>query len=245
MIKLSDGGEPEAKLSRAHIYDPYAASIRREAHVFNVGESLVWLSEYSAVEDTSIALVRILPQNITDTTWVDPPSGKHICLFILDESLNLTDTRLITYSGPAKYGVNVGHISTYHGDTVLIQGYVQEGTTTSLDPFGNSPEQTYSATGTFLAFFSGVDIVDVKDLLPATTLKTRPNPAEDFVIVELGQDVRFNRYEVYDSRGGKINSGTLSPEPRFRLSVGNYPPGVYILHCVGNEHKASAKFVVR
>lgn len=245
VIKLSEEGVPAAKLSRAHIHNPVDAYIHQVAHLFHVGESLIWLSQYAAVEDTSVALVRTLPQNITDTTWVDIPSGKHLCLFVLDASLNLTDTWLITHSGPVKYGVNIDYISAYNGDTLLIHGYVQEGTVTSLDPFGNSPEQTYSATGAFLAYFSGVDIVDVKDPLPATTLKIRPNPTEDFVIVELGQDVRFNRYEVYDSRGGKINSGTLSPEPRFRLSVGNYPPGVYILHCVGNEHKASAKFVVR
>lgn len=116
---------------------------------------------------------------------------------------------------------------------------------TSLNPFGDAPEEYYPSTISFLAFYAGVGIVDVKDVRSPTSLKIRPNPAQDFTTVELGQNSPYIRFEVYDSWGRKIAAGTLPHEPEFQLSLADFTSGVYVLRCVGAGHMASAKLVVR
>lgn len=248
VLKLSESGEPVAELSRTNVdfARPGYISIASSVYLFEVGDNLVWTANYSNLQDTTIALTRRTDQNSSDTTWVDLPSGSGTCFFLLDTELNLTDTWWMAWTDDEMHrGVMIDYVGAYGGDTLLIQGQIQQGTTTSLNPFGDAPEEFYPASKSFLAFYTGVDIVDVKDVRPPTALKIRPNPARDFTTVELGQNSPYTRFEVYDTWGRKITEGILPPEPEFRLPLGAFPSGVYVLRCVGAGHMASAKLVVR
>ncbi len=242
---VSDEGEPQIELS---IINGYAGSIWSVPQVqrpllFKVGEKLAWTANYAAVSDTTLRLIRNTPGNATDTTYVELPAGKGSCIFWLDADLNLDDVWNIPYSAPDLLGVQIGYIGMVNSDTLVIQGHVAQGTTTSLDPIGNSPDVNYPDATTFLAFFSSL-AVDATDDAPYEPFEIYPNPADTRITVS-SLPKGCTHYSIHDLAGRSIQMGTLTNTLEdVHISIENLARGMYILSCYGNGAKMAGQFVV-
>ena len=78
-------------------------------------------------------------------------------------------------------------------------------------------------------------------LPPTSSIKVSPNPADDKVIFSVASTnkVAYNTYEIYDSKGKLVMSGSMGAS--ICVGVGNLPNGVYIVK-IG---KLTQKFLVQ
>ena len=243
---VSDEGEPQIELSRVNGYAGTFWSVPQvqKPLLFKVGEKLAWTANYAAVSDTTLRLIRKTPGNATDTTYVELPAGKGSCIFWLDADLNLDDVWNIPYSAPDLLGVQIGYIGMVNSDTLVIQGHVAQGTTTSLDPIGNSPAVAYPNTTTFLAFFSS-PTVDIIENAPIGSFKIYPNPANKRITISK-LPKGFTHYGISNLVGQQVQTGTFTKfQETLKISVEGLAPGMYILNCFGNGSKTEAQFVVK
>jgi hypothetical protein len=77
--------------------------------------------------------------------------------------------------------------------------------------------------------------------LPTLGIKISPNPADDKVIFTVASTdkVASNTYEIYDSKGKLVLTGTMGGS--ICVGVGNLPNGTYIIK-IG---KLTQKFIVQ
>ncbi|HLV53335.1 MAG TPA: T9SS type A sorting domain-containing protein [Cryomorphaceae bacterium] len=129
-------------------------------------------------------------------------------------------------------------------DTLVVQGYIAQEVTTSLDPTGNSPEVYYPDATTFIAFFRN-DPTGLEEVELQKALNIYPNPTTTEISVDVRHDALFDRYIIYDSAGKSVQSGDLNTGGfTHKIPLDPMPPGVYILRCSGENGYATAKFTV-
>jgi hypothetical protein len=84
----------------------------------------------------------------------------------------------------------------------------------------------------------------VEDLATVSGIKVYPNPAENFVNVEVSAAVSGNvQVDVFNLLGQKINTVTAE-DHKARIDVAGLPAGCYIIDCLSDGVKiASARFI--
>ncbi len=259
---LSEQGEPLIELSMINGHEPLNA-IATQTHpplLFQVGEQLAWTTSYMAQTDTSLHLVRKYPGGeASDTTSVALPMGKGVCIFWLDSDLNLIDHWVIPYQSPDTIfpsvsfpnvavpglrGLYLEFIGAMNQDTLVLAGRITAGTTTGLDPSGDSPEVYYPGATTFIAFFANPTVGLEKAELQSP-LNIYPNPTSSEIAVDVRRDAHFADYSVYDLAGKLVKSGELNPgNTTHKITLDPLASGMYILKCSGENGYATAKFAV-
>jgi hypothetical protein len=74
-------------------------------------------------------------------------------------------------------------------------------------------------------------------------IKIYPNPADNFINVELTAMTSDATYVMYDIVGRKINSGVLKNSGTNSLNIYNLPKGLYFLNVSDGKNKLSKKFI--
>ncbi len=243
---LSDEGEPQIKLSIVNKYIGNT-SIKAQSQtpkLSKVDSLFAWVSNYWALSDTTIALVKETPGNNTDTTFIDLPAGKGSCIYWLNGDLDLVDFWNIPYTSPALAGVLIGYIGKYSADTLLIQGTVVANTSTTLEPYGDA-FIPFSENVSFLAFYSGLNSVSIKEAEFNPGFSVFPNPASGNITIKQDENAGFESYSIYDLSGRKVAEGSLPDSPPTAIAIDKLHAGMYIFTCTGKDKTASTKFVVK
>jgi len=106
--------------------------------------------------------------------------------------------------------------------------------------------QTYTSTGTYydtLTNAAGCDSVVTLVLFVQHTgigehflsqVTLYPNPANDFVVVEIPEEIIDNNYEVIDLHGKTLLSGTLTSD-KTTIQINELAAGIYLLKIDGLE----------
>ena len=242
---LSDEGEPQIKLSFVNKFiGNYTLKAQsQKPKLFKVDSLFAWVSNYWSMSDTTIALVKET-DGISDTTFIDLPAGKGSCIYWLSSDLDLVDFWNIPYSSSELAGVLIGYIGKYGIDTLLIQGTVVANTSSTLEPNGDA-FISFSDNTTFLAFYSGLNSVNIKKPKSNYGFTVFPNPASGTITIKQAESAGFDSYSIYDLSGRKVKEGTLPTGPSAVIAIDKLKAGMYILKCMGKDQTSSTKFVVK
>lgn len=243
---ISDNGEPQIKLSMINKYlgNTELWYQSQQPKLYKVNNLLAWVSNYWAHSDTTIALVKETSGNTIDTTFIDLPAGKGVCIYWLNSDLSLVDFWNIPYTSSGLEGVRIDYIGKYGPDTLLIQGYINANTYTTLEPYGGAVIP-FAENTSFLAFYAGLNSVNVKEATSNPGFSIFPNPASGTITVKQAENTDFNTYSIYDLSGKNVKAGSLPKGHSAIIEIDKITPGMYILKCTGKDQTSSTKFVVK
>ena len=212
-------------------------------YLFEVSDKLAWVHNYYALTDTTAVFTYKMEDGVQESVSLDFPAGKGSFILWLDSDLNILDHWTIPYENNNIGGLNIKAITKYNGDTLLIQGTMNAGTTSSLDPFGASSESVSEVLSTFFAFYSAPDILTrSKNPEAIQTLQIYPNPATDNLRIS-GITTPNSSYIIYDLSGRLISKGDLRKNDF--IDIQGLQAGMYILVLNTENPLSTAKFVVK
>ncbi|MCA1763377.1 MAG: T9SS type A sorting domain-containing protein [Cryomorphaceae bacterium] len=212
-------------------------------HLFKIADSLAWVNYYNVNSDSTYTLERKSAEGTSSSFTVSVPAGKGSFLVWLDAELNLLDTWIFPFENPqALYGMNIESMYSYGTDSLLVQGIIRSGTSTTLDIFGDSEFETFSTTSTFFAIYGDGELLSTDEKPPAKELAIYPNPGKSSIqitgITESGE------LRIFDISGRLVISKRVLPqgEPA-RLDISALSPGVYTAVFRGAAKSGAGKFV--
>lgn len=144
-------------------------------------------------------------------------------------------TTNIPFSSPDfSIGITITDASIFHTDTLLISGFIRNGTTSSLDPAGLAEDITYSGITSFVGLYSLPSVLSTDNAKspPTVSLKIYPNPANSFISVK-SSFLAGSDYEVYDLTGKKVLKGSFSNSNSAVINIEKLGSGMYILKIAG------------
>jgi hypothetical protein len=77
---------------------------------------------------------------------------------------------------------------------------------------------------------------DGVESIPGRAVILSPNPANDFVSVELTTSSWPLQYEIYNAAGNKVMYGSIS-RSRHEINVSTLSEGIYLFQCFDNQHR--------
>ncbi len=87
--------------------------------------------------------------------------------------------------------------------------------------------------------------ISIDELNDAGIAKVYPNPANDFVVIELGDsDVSVSEVRLYDAIGRRVKNESMIGKDVLELSLRGMPTGIYILELVTGQGGFSKRIVV-
>jgi hypothetical protein len=85
-------------------------------------------------------------------------------------------------------------------------------------------------------------ISSVNSLKNISIIKTFPNPAVDFICISNIDTKIFNKISIWNSKGEIITNKTINNEQE-KISLSDYPPGVYTICVYGSQLQISKKII--
>lgn len=245
LYKVGLNGEVDNTLRVASTGVGLYGSFPAESRIFDIQGNLAWTFNYSAANDTVFELEYRGFDGTTEQAFIDFPAGKGVAILWLDTDLSIVDHWLIPYESLDDFDViDINAILPYGGDTLLIQGSLGRGTTTTLDPFGDSEPFTTPSDfrSGFFAFYSAPDILTSTQVQPQkNSFGLYPNPSSEKLYVS-GLRNKHAAFRIFDLSGRIVLEGHLvagSP-----LDISGLVPGMYIFTATG-EGYFGEKFVVQ
>jgi hypothetical protein len=236
------------------LYDSFLSfsQLKNNGYIYEVGQKIAWTFDYSSQSDTTLRFVKRNVNGWADTTAINLPAGKGAYIIWLNEQLSIIDQWNIPYNIPGEIEndqvMSIKHISSFGSDTILIQGEIHGGggLSTSLDPFGQSPAQTFEGHAVFMAFYAAPDILSSSTQTESSkAFKIYPNPASNKITIRTFTPNRA-QYAIYDLAGRQVLYGTIKP---YNISnvvdISGLASGTYIVQMVDNEVSYSQKIVLK
>ena len=247
IYKLDANGNVAGKLSHTNnIAAPvFNTSTYGTGNLFEVSDKLAWVNSYRALNDSLGNFYYKSADGSIDTVLVDLPAGKGQYILWLDTDLNIVDTWLIPYQSPNNWSrLDIKSVLHHHDDTLIIQGELHSNVSTSLDPFGNSPElPTSSIRNVFFAVYAAPELINTTSVADQKSppFKIFPNPTHDVINISGIADKNAD-YIIYDIAGRIVEKGKLLSS---QINTQSLKPGMYILSIESDEGSGVQKFVVR
>ena len=86
------------------------------------------------------------------------------------------------------------------------------------------------------------EVVSVKENI--NTFKIYPNPATDFLNIELPTNNEFNTFSIFDVTGNKIVSGQINNATHLKINIQNYNSGIYFIKFQSDNTTIVKKFTI-
>ena len=238
IFKFSSNGVPLRSLTLPllnpnNTYDNYWL---QNPFLTKSGDKLGWVNQYKSNQDTTIYFIRNALNTNIDSVGVNLPAGNGVFITWMDSYFNIITTANIPFSpgsSTLNSGVTLYSASIYHGDTLLLAGNIDAGTTTSLDPSGMADNILYENSIRFIAFYTLPAIIndtpEIENNRNFQAFSIFPNPSVKTFTIRGNQDDVLESWTVFDLSGQLVGQGKelhYKNENCIRL---NAAPGVYLL----------------
>jgi hypothetical protein len=219
--------------------------------LIKIDDKLGWIQSYFASEDTTISCIETnAATGFVDTVSLDLPAGRGVFILWLDAEFNILDfTNFPFYAGNSSYQpLRISNVIKYNSDTLMIFGAIHQGSTTSLDPQGQSEEVTYTDSQTFLAFYSMPDVLintpEIDSGHSINSISVYPNPASESVMLKTNLSSDAN-YQIFDLSGRAISNGKI-PASKIStlLQVDYLTQGLYFVRVTSEGFDEVVRIVV-
>ena len=88
-------------------------------------------------------------------------------------------------------------------------------------------------------------LVDIESIMADKSINVYPNPAQDYVIIDLSEITqRVITLEVYDITGRQVMRKEIENNGEYRLDLNDYNEGIYILNMYMSKYKVSKKVMI-
>ncbi|MBC8048298.1 MAG: SBBP repeat-containing protein [Fimbriimonadaceae bacterium] len=182
----------------------------------------------------------------------DPGSGVHL----LEDTINHGDGFIALYDNNGNY-LNASQIEgsmwneTYimnmhlnNAGDIYITGYFSQ----SADFDCTNGDNILTSGGDydfFLAKYDSIISLPV-DILQLNTMQLNayPNPASDLITINLPDDFKGNKIELFNSYGKLIYSAIVNAQHTFSIPLEDYYEGMYLLQMSGNDIIYYSKFLI-
>lgn len=223
---------------------PHPGDILGQAnHLFDLGEYMVWLIPYRAVNDTVATITHTHEDGSQEFEGIELPGGGGIALVWLNENLEIIGHNVMSCFGNQM--ASIQSILPFRGDTILIQGNIGLGTTVDLAMFSDDESELLTSApdhwSAFFAFYSGQGPVGTKNPENPDDFKLYPNPAREYITVA-GHLMKKGKYTIHDLTGRAVKRGILEPDQRIDVSA--FGKGVYLLSLQSEFGLMTKRFVV-
>lgn len=253
IIRFNANGEPIEKLVFP-IRDPdqwgfyNARWFFQKPKLFEVNGKLGWPLTYRATTDTTFYFLNQTMNQPTDSIGIELPAGSGTFILWLDESLEVIDHTLFTFSTQSAMarGVSISNIKPLNGDTLVVFGSLGSNTTTNLDPAGIAAPESYASSTSFMALYSIPDfLLNTTEYSPLQVWNIFPNPATGILSIEGNYEGPLVYY-IYDMAGRQVQSGYLAEGQLFyTIRIDKLDSGMYVANFRdGRQTVAMGKFVV-
>lgn len=250
IFKFNDG-QPDIWLEYQLLLDqsnhPMNVADQQYPYLFKVGENLAWVHNYISQTDTTIHYTRHQVNGQNDIVSVNLPGGQGAYIVFFNPNLEILDVLVLPYDGNFFPGMNINHVSTYNEDTLLIQGEVFPGVTSTLDPSLESESIAFNSVTSFIGFYSVPDVLNSTDQGETESehfFKIYPNPSSR-VNVFLETSVKSEiSYTIFDARGSIVGDGVRpAGNDAESIDLSFLEPGIYFIRFHSKEIHGTAKVV--
>ena len=221
-------------------------TIYQEPKVFLIGDSLAWVNEFYANNDTVIQFLKKTNGGGTEEFPISLQAGYSTIIAWIDSDLSITGHWIIPVTlgeDPTSRGLRITEMMMLGQDSILVHAYLEQGITTNMDPSGLADVVTYpnyrtSFLGVYAPdFSSGVETVD-----KSLEFKVFPNPASNLIHIETSANDNL-KYALLDISGRLLQSGNWSHSSgNYTIDVSHLNSGVYLLQ-IASEDKVGVKKV--
>lgn len=248
IYKLELNGDIAGRLRYTPTHDDITKSwnggLRNENKIFEVDGKLAWVHNYSATTNTGFEFEYTGADGSSEGTFIDFPAGKGAFIMWLNMDLSILEHWLIPYECDDFWSIDINAVLPYHNDTLLIQGTMGRGVTTSLDPFGASESFTTpsDSKSSFFAFYSAPEILtSVKESVKTVSFQLYPNPTNRNLYIS-GIQGDAEAFRIFDISGRLLREGNITDGSS--IDVSSLNPGMYIFSIESEKGNSSRKFVV-
>lgn len=243
IYKINTDGNVLGKLRTKYMVGQYTnATYSQETKLIEIGNRMAWLQAYEALNDTTMTYAYSSQDGSQQNTMIDLPAGKGIVIIWLDDDLQILDHWVIPFENDISQGMRINSIVPYHGDTLIIQGVLNENTTTDLNPFGQSETIEVDELSSFFAFYSVPGIFTrTKRHQSLFPIKIYPNPATQSIGLS-GLQSGSTKYRIVDLTGRLLKQGSIDEDRK--ISVANLASGMYLLTVETGGKIATQRFLV-